>query len=89
MLSTRLLAQPCNSSSASFINQEDIANWLIQNPNCDKITKDVVVGEDVENLDELERIKKIGGYLAISNCKNIPDTPANEYYYRALQILKL
>lgn len=66
-----LQAQPCNAVNVSLINQSDIGTFLTQNGNCTEITGDLVIGSNIENLDGLENIQKIGGYLSLSNADKL------------------
>lgn len=72
-ISQLALAQPCNSFNVSLINQVDVEGFLTQNGNCTEISGDLVIGNNVENLDGLENIKKISGYFSMSNCDALTD----------------
>jgi hypothetical protein len=66
-----LSAQPCNSVNVSLINQSDVDGFLTQNGTCTEIAGSLVIGNNIENLDGLENIQKIGGYLSLSNADKL------------------
>ena len=69
VLLSKIASQPCNSPNVTLNNQVDVQSFLTQNGSCSEITGNLVIGANVQHLDGLENIKKIGGYLSISNCE--------------------
>jgi len=57
-------SQPCLPNGITFLTQEQIDNFQINNPNCTEIVGGVLIeGNDITNLDGLNVITSVGDYL--------------------------
>jgi len=64
LFTLHLSSQPCLPESITFSTQEQIDNFQATYPNCTEIEGGVLIeGSDITNLDELNVITSIGGYL--------------------------
>ncbi|MCD4731170.1 MAG: hypothetical protein K8R74_11240 [Bacteroidales bacterium] len=59
-------SQPCLPEGITFSTQEQIDNFQTIHPNCTEIEGGVeIFGDDITNLDGLNVLNSIGGYLYI------------------------
>ena len=69
ILLPNLMSQTCFPDGINFYSQQDIDNFLINNPNCTKIEGSVHINDtiegDIKNLLGLNNITNIGSYLYI------------------------
>lgn len=63
-----LISQPCPTSTVFFTTQTQIDSFPTKYPNCSETEWGIYIsGENINNLDSLSNIKKIGGVLNIYN----------------------
>ena len=72
LVQTKLLSQSCLPEGIVFTTQEQIDNFQTDNPDCTEIEGDVVIGgwpptENITNLNGLNVVTSIGGYLHIEH----------------------
>lgn len=57
-------AQPCLPEGITFYTQTQIDSFQVNYPNCTEVEGSVLIeGNDITNLDGLEVLNAIGGYL--------------------------
>ncbi|MEZ5196998.1 MAG: T9SS type A sorting domain-containing protein [Bacteroidales bacterium] len=72
LIHTMLLAQGCLPEGITFSNQEQIDNFQIHYPICSVIEGDVYInGSDIVNLNGLNVLTSIGGYLWVYGNANL------------------
>ncbi len=68
-------SKPCDESV--FLNQTEIDNFLINHPDCDSLTSDLVIeqngGQPIRNLNGLKNIKYIAGPMYIGGTLELID----------------
>lgn len=66
------ITAPCLQEDITFSSQQEIDDFIINNPLCNYIEGDVIIsGDDIENLDGLETIQIIRGGLWITDNPNL------------------
>ncbi len=74
LFSTVSSAQSCLPGNPHFSTQEDIDNFILENPNCTTIEGDVMImGDDIHNLDGLSNITTFEKGLWIEDCPLLPN----------------
>jgi hypothetical protein len=72
LIQLNLFSQSCLSEGITFHFQTEIDSFQINNPNCTEIEGNVDISwNNIHNLNGLNGLTKIGGYLWISNCDSL------------------
>jgi len=72
LLQGTAFAQSCLPDGITFTTQAEIDNFQTNNPNCTEIEGNVMIdGPNITNLNGLNVLTSIGGYLAIWSTNNM------------------